>query len=599
MVHGARDGLDEKRGAEHIGVVDLARSRIVGKVHRQAPHHRIALAGAHPGHAVDVGQQPVAQMRRIKERVVDLGRERFEDVGLAFDARSVNAIDRVQRAELMPARVEFLVLGIVFAANIIDKEAAGVLSPIGQARHGDVDAAGNLRVQRVPACRGVARPRHGGVALLACPGRTREREDALVAGGALSFISALRGDKSVGIQITREVAHGVAAQALDVGLDFGGNVTGPADLDLGSVHPQRIDAHIEQSLFDVLEVDGAALGTVGVVDAGRLRDPVQRRKAQSLGVEFARQRRIVADGGPDRVHQLDVQLVVQYVGQPHRIWIAFLVPSHAAPCAVGAAPVLPILHDVIERKLRIAEVAHDFDEPVLRLIALLAHEQAVGLAREHGRLPGQLAIAGDDAVHIVRSHEIIIHACRRALGPERRTLGRVLVDRLRVNVPENAVAARRDQHRHHRADIGLHQKNLLAAIVHVGVIVLTQTVERLVRRERETLLHLVGGLAGDRDLLQLRRLLRALARNLRAIGLHKRQCACLLVDDNSQFSRSDDQLPRLLVNAKRNRFRMNNDCKTGLYRVDRSQRGVDAHDAGAVEEHVLYGLPHAYLNPVL
>jgi hypothetical protein len=122
MIHGARDGLDEKRGAEHIGVVDLAHGRIVGKVHRQAAHHRIPLAGAHPGQAVDVRQQTVAQMRRIEERVVDLGRERFEDVGLAFDARSVNAIDRIESAELMPAGVELLVLGIVFAANILTKK---------------------------------------------------------------------------------------------------------------------------------------------------------------------------------------------------------------------------------------------------------------------------------------------------------------------------------------------------------------------------------------------------------------------------------------------------------------------------------------------
>ena len=230
----------------------------------------------------------------------------------------------------------------------------------------------------------------------------------------------------------------------------------------------------------MLEVDGAAFRAVGVVDARLLRDPVQRLEAQAFEVEFARQCRVVAHRGPNRVHQLDVQLVVQCVGQPHRIGIAMLVPGHAAPGSVGAAPVLPVLHDVVERKLCVTEVAHDFDEPVLRLVAFLAHEQPVGLPREHRRLPGQLAIAGDDAVHIVRGHEVIIYACRSALGPERCALGRVLEDRFRVDVPEDAVTARRDQHGHHRADIGLHQKNLLAAVVHVGIVVLAEPVERLI-----------------------------------------------------------------------------------------------------------------------
>ena len=98
-----------------------------------------------------------------------------------------------------------------------------------------------------------------------------ETPDPVGVGGTLALVHAARGLQAVDVQVAREGAHRIAAQALDVGLDLARVVGRAAHLDLGAVHPQGVDADVEQALLDVLEVDGAALGAVGVVDAGLLR----------------------------------------------------------------------------------------------------------------------------------------------------------------------------------------------------------------------------------------------------------------------------------------------------------------------------------------
>src|SRR5207247_2343195 len=112
--------------------------------------------------------------------------------------------------------------------------------------------------------------------LLPRPGGARQREDPFVAGRALSFVGAFCGDERVGIQIARIVPHRIFAKALDIRFYLSWVVTGSSHLYLGAIHPERIDADIEQSLFNILEVDPASFRAVGIVDAGAFGDPVQR-----------------------------------------------------------------------------------------------------------------------------------------------------------------------------------------------------------------------------------------------------------------------------------------------------------------------------------
>src|SRR3546814_19393961 len=71
------------------------------------------------------------------------------------------------------------------------------------------------------------------------------------------------------------------------------------DFDLGAVHPQRIDALVEQSRLDVLEVDAARLRAVRIVDARMSGDPLQRLEAQPMLVPLAGQCGVVTDGWPE------------------------------------------------------------------------------------------------------------------------------------------------------------------------------------------------------------------------------------------------------------------------------------------------------------
>jgi hypothetical protein len=60
---------------------------------------------------------------------------------------------------------------------------------------------------------------------------------------------------------------------------------------------------------------------------------------------------------------------------------------------------LPVLDDVIEGELLLAEVFGDLDDALLVDIAFLAHEQAKRLFREHRRAAGQITVACDHVIH--------------------------------------------------------------------------------------------------------------------------------------------------------------------------------------------------------
>jgi len=209
---------------------------------------------------------------------------------------------------------------------------------------------------------------------------------------------------------------------------------------------------------------------------------------------------------------------------PGRIGKTLLVPDHATPIAVpfaapnSASPVLPVLHDVIEGEALRPKATHDIEQLRLGLIALFAHKQAESRLGKHRGRASQLAISGDDSIHIVTTHEIVIDPRGRTLGPEGRAGRVILEDGFGVDVPENPIATRRHQERNNAADIGLDQQHLLPAIVHVRAIILSQSVEGLIRRKREGLTDFVARRAGNVHFPQIVSPGSAFTRDLPSLG---------------------------------------------------------------------------------
>ena len=107
----------------------------------------------------------------------------------------MGAQDGQERGVLEPARVELGI--IVVAAHVVARvggveqrrmrrmvlrgqilPAAGVVGPVGDARGREVEAGGNLALQRVPGGIDVGRPEDGSVALRAQVGVAREDQRA-------------------------------------------------------------------------------------------------------------------------------------------------------------------------------------------------------------------------------------------------------------------------------------------------------------------------------------------------------------------------------------------------------------------------------------
>ena len=87
-----------------------------------------------------------------------------------------------------------------------------------------------------------------------------------------------------------------------------------------------------------------------------------------------------------------------------------------APLPLG--PVLPVLHDHVEREASRAELLHRAHELVRRLVALAALPVAEGPARRQRGAPRQRAVAADHLVERRPAHEDVVDALGGS-GPER------------------------------------------------------------------------------------------------------------------------------------------------------------------------------------
>ncbi len=71
-------------------------------------------------------------------------------------------------------------------------------------------------------------------------------------------------------------------------------------------------------------------------------------------------------------------------------------------------PPEPILYDVVGRNVQLPVFPSDFQNFLLRSVPVLALPETISPFAEHGRLPGQFAVGGNDLVQIGAVEEVIV-----------------------------------------------------------------------------------------------------------------------------------------------------------------------------------------------
>ena len=329
--------------------------------------------------------------------------------------------------------------GLLPRIAVLEREAADVVRPVGNARHRNVDPRRNLLTKVVPARGDVAGPERRTAALDACIARSGEDEGPDV-GLELenAFVDAAGVDERVAVEeelgrsLRGRAHHRLALLDRQVRVHVG----------LGRVHPPGVDAKRREPLAHLAPVYVAPLFRIRIVEAVEIARPnpvlvprldialvdVTRRLELLVGVR----RRV--ELGPDRDHEARVH-AVHFVD--HALWVREAPGIEAMAAPVVLSPVEPVLHDVVERDAEAAILADDAHQLVLRVVALPALPEAIGPFGHHRRLAGERPVAGDDAIHRVRGDDIIVdRAARLGRHPQRIAVGR----RKRVVVEERDIA---------------------------------------------------------------------------------------------------------------------------------------------------------------
>ena len=158
------------------------------------------------------------------------------------------------------------------------------------------------------------------------------------------------------------------------------------------------------------------------------------------------------------------------------------------------APVLPVLHDDVDRNVAAAVFADHAGQFVEGLVAFPRLPEPESPFREHRRGAGQRTVAAHASGGIASVDEPVIDGVAH-LRREFEGVAPVAELRSRIVVPQQAEAARGDQIGVDDILVGLQQQDRVAFVVQGARLVLAQPVQRLVVGARETLGHGVARLA--------------------------------------------------------------------------------------------------------
>ncbi len=217
----------------------------------------------------------------------------------------------------------------------------------------------------------------------------------------------------------------------------------------------------------------------------------QRPGLLQLAVNF----RPGPETGPDGEHEPDAAAVVQPGDAGGGVGKTQGIPPERIPVR-PVAPVLPVLHDDVERNTPLAELLRDAFELVERLVTLARLPEPEDPLGRQRCGPGELAVPPHAIGGAVAADEPIIDGIGD-LGDEREPFAAVAELGRRIIVPQDAVTARRNEERIGDLLVGLEQEHRIALMVDAARLVLPQPVERFVGRSAERLLYGQTGLAAD------------------------------------------------------------------------------------------------------
>src|SRR5262252_251764 len=383
----------------------------------------------------------------------------------------MNSQDGIKGPELEPTNEKLAECRIRGAAKY---EASDVRGPVGNARNGKIQSSRNLPPEAEPIGIDIAGPGGDPVSLRSSEGGAREDIYPLLVGRGTLAIG-----HGSGRQHREEVDITIAAtcRQLMAELDV---VFLPFGLRFGRIHPPGIEADAEEALIHLIPVVFASFGVgrvvhrhgVGVV--GRL-SIFELVDEPALLVHV-----VVIDGAgleewPDRNHEVEI-LLVQPVD--HALGIGIVLVEDELALAI---PPEPVLDDIVDGNMQLTIFRGHTENFILRLVAILALPETVRPLAEHRDLSGQLAIAGDDLVDFGTVEKVVVDDVGD-LRTDIEVIGKAIIETASCGaVPEDPIAAARDQKRHSNVGIVLRNINRLAAVIPNASLVLSETVQSFAR----------------------------------------------------------------------------------------------------------------------
>ena len=264
-----------------------------------------------------------------------------------------------------------------------------------------------------------------------------------------------------------------------------------AERGFGGVHPPAVDAGVEEPRAEVAPEDVARRGVVGVEDLVSGPRPFVEQRSGSL--QIAVHGRFGAESRPHRHQQPHAVLLVQAGDGGPGVRVAHGVPLEGVPPGFFA-PVLPVLHDDVDRDVPAAVFADHAGQFVETLVAFARLPEPESPFRKHRRRAGQRTVAAHASCGIAPVDEPVIDGVAH-LRREFESVASVAELRGRVVVPQQSEAARGDQIGVDDVLVGLQQQDRVAFVVQGARLVLAQSVQRLVVGPGEPLGHGVARLA--------------------------------------------------------------------------------------------------------
>ena len=204
--------------------------------------------------------------------------------------------------------------------------------------------------------------------------------------------------------------------------------------------------------------------------------PVSRFKQEVLFFQFPIDVGSAALCRPYRTHQSDV-FIVQLFDVICRIREVERFKIHGRPHGI-ISPILPVLHNIVNREITLAVVVHHLMQFFKTGIAFLALPESESSFRKHRCFTCQMSVTGNDLVRCLSGYEIIIDGFL-VRGLERHVVLFFREQAFGIKIPKQSILIGRKHERNNSNLIGLRQQQFFTSIIHHSVLKLSQSIKRL------------------------------------------------------------------------------------------------------------------------